>query len=166
MFVLGIDPGLSRCGYGVVEKTGRQNVARAVGVLRTPHSAPVHERLGELQLEFRQLIVEFSPDVVAIERVFFQSNASTAIGVAQAAGLAMAEAANAGCDVVEYTPNQVKEAVAGWGAASKEQIQVMVQSLLKLSEPPKPADAADALAVALCHLTYAPLRDKLKKATR
>ncbi|MFV1989782.1 MAG: crossover junction endodeoxyribonuclease RuvC [Acidimicrobiales bacterium] len=166
MFVLGIDPGLSRCGYGVVEKAGRQNVVLAVGVLRTPHSAPIHERLGELQRELRELVVEFKPDVVAVERVFFQANASTAIGVAQAAGLAMAEAANAGCDVVEYTPNQVKEAVAGWGGASKEQIQVMVQSLLKMSAPPKPADAADALAVALCHLTYAPLQDKVTKATR
>jgi len=166
MFVLGIDPGLSRCGYGVIEKTGQQNVAVALGVLRTPHSAPIHERLGELQRELRELIVEFKPNVVAVERVFFQVNASTAIGVAQAAGLAMAEASNAGCGVVEYTPNQVKEAVAGWGAASKDQIQVMVQSLLKMSDPPKPADAADALAVALCHLSYAPLQDKVTRATR
>lgn len=158
MFVLGIDPGLSRCGYGVVELCGRKPVARAIGVLRTPPTAPTPRRLAGLQAEFRSLIVEFEPAVVAIERVFFQVNASTAIGVAQAAGLAMAEGAAAGADVVEYTPNQVKEAVAGWGAAPKDQMQRMVQSLLGLSSPPRPADAADAVAVALCHLAHAPSR--------
>lgn len=165
MFVLGIDPGLSRCGYGVIEKTAKANVVRAVGVLRTPHSSPIAERLAELQVEFRDLIAEFKPEVIALERVFFQVNVSTAIGVAQAAGLAMAEGIAAGCEVIEYTPNQVKEAVAGWGAASKEQIQTMVQSLLNLSAPPKPADAADALAVALCHLAHAPMQRRVREAT-
>ncbi len=158
MFVLGIDPGLSRCGYGVLEVTDRRPVPRAIGVLKTPHTAPIPERLAGLQRELRRLIAEFQPSVVAIERVFFQVNVQTAIGVAQAAGLAMAEGAASGAQVVEYTPNQVKEAVAGWGAAPKEQMQRMVQSLLGLSAPPKPADAADAVAVALCHLAHAPMQ--------
>lgn len=156
VFVLGIDPGLSRCGYGVVESRNRKRRALAIGVITTPPSAALAERLASLQREIRSLIVEFRPDVVAIERVFFQVNVSTAMGVAQAAGLAMAEGAAAGATVVEYTPNQVKEAVAGWGAAPKEQMQQMVQSLLGLESPPKPADAADAAAVALCHLAHAP----------
>ena len=156
MFVLGIDPGLSRCGYGVVEYVDRQRVARAVGVIKTPPSDGVPERLARLQRELRSLVAEFSPDVVAIERVFFQVNVSTAMGVAQAAGIAMAEGSAAGAAVVEYTPNQVKEAVAGWGGAPKEQMQMMVQSLLGLESAPKPADAADAVAVALCHLAHAP----------
>ena len=156
MFVLGIDPGLSRCGYGVVEYRDRQRVARAIGVITTPPTAEVSERLARLQAEFRSLIEEFAPDVVAIERVFFQVNVSTAIGVAQAAGLAMAEGCASGAKVVEYTPNQVKEAVAGWGGAPKEQVQAMVKTLLGLETAPKPADAADAVAVALCHLAHAP----------
>lgn len=155
---------MSRCGYGVVQLDGRRPVARAIGVLRTPPSASTPQRLAGLQLELRSLIAEFSPSVVAIERVFFQVNASTAIGVAQAAGLAMAEGAAAGADVVEYTPNQVKEAVAGWGAASKDQMQRMVQSLLGLASPPRPADAADAVAVALCHIAHAPSRAAARAA--
>lgn len=158
MFVLGIDPGLSRCGYGVVEVRNREPVARAIGVLRTPPDVEIPERLAGLQRELRALIVEYRPDVVAIERVFFQVNVQSAIGTAQAAGLAMAEGSSAGAEVVEYTPNQVKEAIAGWGAAPKEQVQQMVQSRLRLATAPRPADAADAIAVALCHLAHAPMR--------
>jgi crossover junction endodeoxyribonuclease RuvC len=157
VFVLGIDPGLSRCGYGVIETVDRRPEAVAIGVIRTPPADPIPLRLARLQSELRGLINEFRPDVVAIERVFFQVNVKTAIGVAQASGLAMAEGAAAGAEVVEYTPNQVKEAVGGWGAAPKEQMQRMVQSLLSLAEPPQPADAADAAAVALCHIAHAPL---------
>ena len=156
MFVLGIDPGLSKCGYGVVESRGGERAAHAIGIIKTPPSAPVSDRLAGIQREVRSLLDEFEPDVVAIERVFFQVNVSTAIGVAQAAGVAMAEAAALGLSVHEYTPNQVKEAIAGWGGAPKQQIQSMVQSLLGLDEPPKPADAADAVAVALCHIAHAP----------
>lgn len=165
MFVLGIDPGLSRCGYGVVEYVGRRREPRAIGVITTPPSADVPERLALLQRELRSLVAEFRPDVVAVERVFFQVNVSTAIGVAQAAGLAMAEGAATGAVVVEYTPNQVKEAVAGWGGAPKEQMQLMVQSLLGLDEPPQPADAADAVAVALCHIAHAPAMAAATRAT-
>ena len=146
MFVLGIDPGLSRCGYAVVEYRDRKRIAHAIGVITTPPSAAIPERLSRLQAEFRLLLAEFTPDVVAIERVFFQVNVSTAMGVAQAAGLAMAEGYSSGAVVVEYTPNQVKEAVAGWGSAPKEQVQAMVKTLLGLQAAPKPADAADAAA--------------------
>ena len=128
MFVLGIDPGLSRCGYGVVEQSGRQAQAVAIGVIRTPAKAPTAERLAWIHEEFVKLVEEHKPDVVAIERVFFQVNARTAMGVAQVSGLAMAIGHSAGAEVVDYTPNQVKEAVAGWGGANKEQMQRMVQS--------------------------------------
>lgn len=166
MFVLGIDPGLSRCGYGCVEAAGRGARPVAVGVLTTPPSAPVHERLAELQRELRALITEYRPAVVAIERVFFQTNVRTAIGVAQASGIAMAEAVNHGCEVAEYTPNQVKEAVAGYGAATKDQMERMVQTLLGIAHPLRPVDAADAVGLALCHLAYAPLARRVREAQR
>ncbi|HEX7097229.1 MAG TPA: crossover junction endodeoxyribonuclease RuvC [Acidimicrobiales bacterium] len=156
MFVLGVDPGLSRCGYGCVERRGRAQRAVAAGVITTPPSAGVPARLAELQREIRSLIAELRPDVVAIERVLFQVNARTAMGVGQAAGVVMAEAASAGCDVVEYSPNEVKQAVAGWGGASKQQVERMVQTLLGIDEPLRPVDVADAVALALCHLARVP----------
>ena len=111
------------------------------------------------------LITEFDPAVVAVERVFFQVNVRTALSVGQASGLALCEAASAGCDVVQYTPNEVKDAVAGYGGASKEQVQKMVQTRLKLSKPPKPADAADAAALALCYLATSPMSRRIAAAT-
>jgi crossover junction endodeoxyribonuclease RuvC len=156
VFVLGIDPGVSRCGYGVIEQKARTPRARALGVLRTPPDDPLPKRLADLQLELRELIAEFRPDVVSVERVFFQVNVRTAMAVGQASGLAMAEAHAAGCEVAVYTPNEVKLAVAGHGSADKEQMQQMVQTLLDLATPPKPADAADAAALALCHLAHEP----------
>jgi crossover junction endodeoxyribonuclease RuvC len=166
VFVLGIDPGLSRCGYGCVRRHGGRTTAVAIGVLRTPPTAEVPDRLGELQREIRTLLRELRPAVVAIEKVFFQANTSTAMSVAAASGVVMAEAVNAGCEVSLYTPNQVKEAVAGYGAASKEQMQRMVQTLLGLAAPPKPADAADAVALALCHLAVAPFQAATASAGR
>ena len=166
MFVLGIDPGLSRCGYGLVERAGRRPRAVAAGVLRTDPSLDVPRRLAALQVDLRALLAEHRPDVVAIERVLFQVNARTAIPVAQAAGVAMVEAVAAGCEVVEYSPNQVKQAVAGFGAAGKDQIERMVQALLGIATPLRPVDAADAVALALCHLAHAPLRARLTEATR
>jgi crossover junction endodeoxyribonuclease RuvC len=167
VFVLGIDPGLSRCGYGAVEggRAGSRDArAVAVGVIRTEPSDPLPNRLAELQGELRALIAELQPDVVAVERVFFQVNVRTAMGVGQASGLAMAEAIAAGCEVAQYSPNEVKLAVAGDGAAGKEQVQLMVQRLLRLADPPKPADAADAAALALCHLAHAPVRSRVAAA--
>jgi len=166
MFVLGIDPGLSRCGYGCVEARPDGPRAVAIGVITTPPADPLPQRLAELQAELRALLVELAPQAVAIERVFFQNNVRTAMSVGQASGLAMAEAFAAGCDVVQYTPNQVKEAVTGHGAADKEMVQTMVQTLLRLPAPPRPADAADAAALALCHLAYLPTRLAVARADR
>jgi crossover junction endodeoxyribonuclease RuvC len=156
VFVLGVDPGLSRCGYGCVEQRGRAQRAVAAGVITTQPSRPVPERLAELQREIRSLLAELRPAVVAIERVLFQVNVRTAMSVGQAAGVVMAEAVSAGCEVVEYSPNEVKEAVAGWGAATKQQVERMVQTLLGIEQPLRPPDAADAVALALCHLARVP----------
>lgn len=156
--MLGIDPGLSRCGYAVLDARARTPRAVALGVVRTSPDDPLPTRLAELQGELRALIAEHAPAVVAVERVFFQVNVRTAMSVGQASGIAMAEAAVSGAEVFEYTPNQVKEAVAGWGGAGKEQVQAMVQTLLSLAAPPRPPDAADAAALALCHLAMAPTR--------
>ncbi len=163
MFVLGIDPGLSRCGYACVTR-GSPPRATALGVLTTPASQPLPQRLAALRAELAALIAELQPDVVAVEHVFFQVNVRTAMSVGQASGLALAEAAAAGCEVAQYTPNQVKEAVTGWGGAGKEQVQKMVQARLGLSQPPRPADAADAAALALCHLAVAPFRSRVAAA--
>jgi crossover junction endodeoxyribonuclease RuvC len=132
-----------------------------VGVITTSPSDPLPSRLAEIDAEFRSLLAELKPAVVAVERLFFQVNARTAMSVGQASGLILAAAAQAGCHVVEYTPNAVKQAVAGYGAAPKAQVQRMVASLLGLAEPPQPADAADALALALCHLAMAPLAGRV-----
>ena len=166
MFVLGIDPGLSRCGYGVVERSGRRPRAVAAGVLRTDPALDVPHRLAILRDDVRALIAEHRPAVVAIERVLFQVNARTAIPVAQAAGVAMVEGVSAGAEVVEYSPNQVKQAVAGFGGADKAQIGRMVQTLLGIATPLRPADAADAVAIALCHLAHAPMRGRVAAVAR
>ena len=162
--MLGIDPGLSRCGYGAVRATAEGPRAQAIGVIRTSPTDDLPIRLAELQLELRALMAELRPDVVAVERVFFQNNVRTAMSVGQASGLAMAEAVAAGCEVTQYSPNEVKLAVTGDGAADKTQVQTMVQRLLGLATPPKPADAADAAALALCHLAHAPVRARLAAA--
>jgi crossover junction endodeoxyribonuclease RuvC len=161
MFVLGIDPGLSRCGYACIEAGPRGPVPRAIGVLRTEPSAPLPARLAELDRELRELLAELRPTAVAVERVFFQVNVRTAMAVGQASGLAMAAAHGAGADVVQYTPTQVKQAVAGDGRADKEQVGRMVQTLLGLRSVPRPADAADAAALALCHLAHAPMHRRV-----
>lgn len=162
VIVLGIDPGLTRCGYAVVEAAaGRGVTALGLGVIRTPPASQLPQRLAELRSELARLIVEFRPQVVAVEHVFFQVNVRTAMSVGQASGLALAEAAAAGCVVVQYTPNQVKNAVAGWGGAGKLQVQKMVQARLGLAAIPEPPDAADAAALALCHLAMAPFSDRV-----
>jgi crossover junction endodeoxyribonuclease RuvC len=166
MFVLGIDPGLTRCGYGAVDGTGADLRAVAAGVLTTEVDAPLPDRLAELQAGLRALLAELRPQAVAVERVFFSANARTAMAVGQASGLALAEAAAAGCDVAEYTPNEVKVAVAGHGAAPKEQMTRMIQSLLSLPAPPRPADAADALGLAVCHHASAAHRRRVAGTLR
>jgi crossover junction endodeoxyribonuclease RuvC len=162
VFVLGIDPGLSRCGYGVVERLGRgRSRAVAAGVLRTDPAADVPQRLADLQADLRSLLRDHRPAVMAIERVLFQANVRTAIPVAQAAGVAMVEAMAAGCQVVEYSPNRVKQTITGHGGAGKDQMERMVQTLLGIATPLRPVDAADAVAVALCHLAHVPLRERV-----
>lgn len=155
MRVLGVDPGLSRCGVGVVDGPGHRPSAVRAGVVRTPAGAPTPRRLALLHDELTALIAATRPDAVAVERVFFTNNARTAMGVGQAAGIALLCAEQAGLPAVEYTPTQVKAAVTGNGAADKEQVGFMVRALLRLAAVPRPADAADALALALCHLAVA-----------
>jgi crossover junction endodeoxyribonuclease RuvC len=149
--ILGIDPGLSRCGYGALTRTGPQLRAVAYGVLRTDPQTPLPERLAALEADLDALVDELAPSAVAVERVLFQVNARTAISVGQASGLALAVAARAGVPVVQYSPNEVKLAVTGDGAADKRAVQTMVTRLLDLPRAPQPPDAADALALALCH---------------
>jgi crossover junction endodeoxyribonuclease RuvC len=164
--VLGIDPGLTRCGYAVIDARGSTPTAVSLGVVRTSKDDPLPHRLAALRHELAALLAEFRPDAVAVEQVFFQVNVRTAMSVGQASGLALAEAAAAGCDVAQYTPNEVKVAVAGHGAAPKEQMTRMIQSLLSLPAPPRPADAADALGLAVCHHASAGLRRRVAGALR
>lgn len=155
MFVLGIDPGLTRCGYGLVAGFEGAERALAAGVITTSVDEPIPQRLAMLRAELVSLIAEMRPEVVVVERVLFQTNAKTAMSVGQASGVALLSAAEAGLEIVEYSSNEVKLAVAGYGGASKGQVQAMVASLLGLGQVPKPPDAADALALALCHHAYA-----------
>ena len=171
MFVLGIDPGLSRCGYGLVRRVparpgpnGRGVECVSHGVITTPPDDPLPARLLAVQRAVRGLIAEHRPDVVVVERVFFQTNVRTAMSVGQASGIALAEAEAAGCEVVQYTSNEVKQAVAGFGAAPKDQMQRMVKTLLGLDAVPRPADAADALALALCHIARAGWHGSVRQA--
>jgi crossover junction endodeoxyribonuclease RuvC len=161
VFVLGIDPGVSRCGYGCVERSGGGLRAVAGGVITTSPEDRLPVRLAQLAVELESLMAELAPDVVAVERVFFQTNARTAMSVGQASGLALATAARAGMAVVEYTANEVKQSVAGYGAADKRQVQQMVKLLLDLPVVPSPPDAADALALAICHATVVPLLERV-----
>jgi len=165
VFVLGIDPGLSRCGYGVVRQYGSDLAATAGGVVETDPEMPLPERLRIMFADLRGLVAEVRPDAVVVERVFFQTNARTAMATGQVGGLALVAAAEAGCEVAQYTSNEVKMAVVGFGGATKDQVQRMVAAILDLSEPPKPADVADALALAVCHLTAEPLRRAIGAAT-
>ena len=158
--VLGVDPGLTRCGYAVLVPDGRSRgttmQAVAMGVIRTPATDPLPRRLAALHREIAALIAEHSPAAVAVEQVFFQSNVRTAMSVGQASGVILSLAEMSGCEVAQYTPSQVKDVVAGWGGAGKEQVQKMVQKRLGLSTLPRPADAADAAAIAICHMSVAP----------
>lgn len=151
--VLGIDPGLTRCGYGIVEgDSARQLRLVAVGVVRTATTDDTAVRLLQVEGAIEALVREHRPDVVAVERVFAQHNAMTVIGTAQAAGVAMLVGARHGLPVHLHTPSEVKAAVTGSGTADKTQVGTMVRRILRLAQVPKPADAADATALAICHL--------------
>jgi len=153
MRVLGIDPGLTRCGVGVVEgEVGRPLRLVDVGVIRTSSTVPVPERLVSIERGIEAWIEEHRPDAVAVERVFARSDVSTVMGTAQASGLAMVAAARRGLPVALHTPSEVKAAVSGSGRADKAQVALMVTRILRLDATPKPADAADALALAITHI--------------
>jgi crossover junction endodeoxyribonuclease RuvC len=153
MRVLGIDPGLTRCGAGVVEgSVGRPLRLIDVSVIRTTASLPVWERLAQLEQGIEARLDEYHPDAVAIERVFARSDVSTIMGTAQASGIAMVCAARRGIPVALHTPSEVKAAVSGNGRADKAQVGAMVVRILRLDAMPKPADAADALALAITHI--------------
>ncbi|MDP9022577.1 MAG: crossover junction endodeoxyribonuclease RuvC [Actinomycetota bacterium] len=153
--VLGVDPGLTRCGLGVVDGPPAAPSAVAMGVVRTAADLPIERRLAALHVAVADAIDRHGPDVVACERVLFSANARTAMGVGQAAGVALLAAAQAGLPVASYTPTDVKSTVAGHGSADKQAVARMVAAQLRLAHRPTPADVSDALAVALCHLARA-----------
>lgn len=151
--VLGIDPGTATTGYGLVrDREDGSLEAVAYGTIQTPANDPAHRRLATLFHQLNDLLLLHRPDSCAVEKLFFQRNVSTAIAVGQARGVVMLAIAEAGLEVAEYTPNEVKQAVTGYGAAQKRQVQEMVRTLLMMPEIPRPDDAADALAIAITHL--------------
>ncbi|HEX3005676.1 MAG TPA: crossover junction endodeoxyribonuclease RuvC [Angustibacter sp.] len=153
MRVLGVDPGLTRCGVGVVDGApGRPLSLVEVGVVRTAPDAPVAQRLHQVEVALLEWVERTTPDAVAVERVFSQHNVRTVMGTAQASAVAMLVAARLGLPVALHTPSEVKAAVSGNGRADKAQVAAMVTRLLRLDAPPRPADASDALALAICHV--------------
>ncbi len=151
MLVLGIDPGLATTGYGLVEGDGQRLGLVAYGVIRTPAKTPIAHRLMQIHNELAALLRQYRPDAAAVEELFFSTNARTAIAVGEARGVVILTLAEANLSVAEYTPLQVKQAITGYGQADKTQVQQMVRLLLSLSDIPQPDDAADALAVSVCH---------------
>lgn len=152
MRVLGIDPGLTRCGVGVVEvRADRRATLVHVGVIRTPSELPLERRILAIGTAVAAALDEYEPEAVALERVFAQQNLRTVMGTAQASGVVLHLAAARGLAVGLHTPSEVKAAITGYGAADKRQLGAMVARVLGLTEVPKPADAADALAIAICH---------------
>ena len=152
MRVLGVDPGLTRCGIGIVESVGHRDLKMVdCGVIRTDVEASLELRLLELNNELELWINKFQPDVIAIERVFSQLNVRTAMATGQAAGVALVLAAKSGLPIALHTPSEVKAAVSGSGRADKKQVALMVTKILGLASAPKPVDTTDALALAICH---------------
>ena len=164
MRVLGVDPGLTRCGLGVVEGGYQSLTLVEVGVLRTDPEVELSQRLLALDLGLTEWLDRHHPDVVAVERVFSQHNVRTAMGTAQAGAVALLAAARGGIPVALHTPSEVKAAVTGSGRADKKQVGSMVARLLKLDEIPKPADSADALALAICHMWRGPAIERRQRA--
>ncbi len=152
MRVLGIDPGLAITGYAVVDDVEGTPRARAYGAIRTPAKVPVAERLAQIYEEMCEIVRRFTPDVMAVERLFFGRNVTTAFLVGQARGVVLLCAAHHRIPVTEYKPAEIKQALVGYGNAAKHQVQYMVQAQLALEEIPRPDDVADALAVAVCHI--------------
>ncbi|MFC9788433.1 crossover junction endodeoxyribonuclease RuvC [Rhodococcus sp. NPDC127528] len=167
MRVFGVDPGLTRCGFGVVDAgRGREVRPVAVDVIRTPPDMDLAQRLLGIADAAEEWLDLYRPTVVAVERVFSQHNVRTAMGTAQAGGVVALAAARRGIDVCFHTPSQVKSAVTGNGSADKKQVTAMVTKILGLDTAPKPADAADALALAICHCWRAPMLSRMAQAER
>ncbi len=165
MRVLGVDPGLTRCGLGVVEGSpGRPLNLVAVDVVRTPPDAELGHRLLAIETALEEWVTRYRPDTVAVERVFSQHNVRTVMGTAQASGVATLVAARRGIPVVTHTPSEVKAAVSGSGKADKTQVAFMVTRLLRLDAQPKPADASDALALAICQVWRGAAQNRLQAA--
>jgi len=165
MRVLGVDPGLTRCGLGVVDGVpGRPPVLVGAGVLVTPANADIAARLLALEENIDRWLAEYRPDSVAVERVFSQHNVRTVMGTAQAGAVAVVCAARRGLPVALHTPSEVKAAVTGSGRAGKDQVTAMVMRLLRMDAPPRPADTADALALAICHLWRGGMQRRLAAA--
>jgi crossover junction endodeoxyribonuclease RuvC len=165
MRVLGIDPGLTRCGLGVVDgAVGKRLTLVDVGVVRTAAHLPIEERLRLIGAGIEEWLDATHPDAVAVERVFSQHNVKTVMGTAQASGVALLVAARRGLPVALHTPSEVKASVTGSGRADKAQVGAMVTRLLRLSEVPKPADAADSLALAICHIWRGGAASRLEAA--
>ena len=151
MRILGIDPGVATIGFGLVEaERGRQRLLR-YGVITTPAGIPLSSRLWQISQDMSALLSQLKPDEAAVEELFFSKNITTGIAVAHGRGVILLELERSGIPVYEYTPMQVKQAVAGYGGADKRQVMLMTQRLLKMKEIPRPDDAADALALAICH---------------
>lgn len=163
MRVLAIDPGLTRCGIGVIESNSMSLIA--VGVLKSGAEEAIEKRLMQIDLQIREWIKLHRPDVIAIERVFSQQNLRTVMGTAQVAGVALLAAAQLDIKVVMHTPSEVKAAVTGSGRAKKDQVAQMVQRILKLDAIPKPVDATDALALAICHIWRGSGNERIMAAT-
>jgi crossover junction endodeoxyribonuclease RuvC len=164
MIVLGIDPGLANTGYGVVAREGGRLLALDGGVIATPAALPLERRLARIAARVRELLGEHDCEAMALEALYFGANAQSAFAVGHARGVAMLTAGELGIPCSSYTPQQVKSAVCGSGRAAKDQVARMVQTLLALPRPPAPDHAADALAVAVCHLNGTPLADALARA--
>jgi crossover junction endodeoxyribonuclease RuvC len=151
MRIIGIDPGIATTGYGVVDSNGQRSVMQAFGCITTPSGLPGPERLQQIYVELSELLTTYHPDVMAVEKLFFCKNVNSAMQVGEARGVLILSGRLAGLPVFEYTPLQVKQSVVGYGRAEKNQVQQMVKVLLGLTSIPRPDDAADALAIALCH---------------
>lgn len=158
MIAIGIDPGTALCGYGIVRAAGDEMELVTCGAISTPAKTPLDQRLLRIYADLVALIRKYHPDAAAIEKLFFARNITTALSVGHARGVAMLAVAQANIPIAEYTPNEVKQAVSGYGGADKKQMQEMVRVLLRLDEVPKPDDAADAVAIAICHLQGSHLR--------
>ncbi len=163
MRIMGIDPGFAIMGYGLVDMVGNRFVPCVYGAITTDKDMEMPHRLKHIYCRLMEIIDEFRPDAVAIEELFFNKNAKTAISVGQARGVAILACANSGLDIYEYTPLQIKQGLIGYGRADKKQIQFMVKAILNLSEMPKQDDTADALAAAICHGHSVPYLKRTQK---